>query len=150
MPPCQLRRAVAQAAHEPMQARKRQRRILADGDVGQRVEPRAPLRRIGRRDRLLANARRARMPFSRRVTRKQAAVMHAIEQVRRGVGRAAPVVAHDAVREVRVDVARMHFAALADECEHRRARARRDGLQPRARDARMHQRVDADAARSRS
>jgi hypothetical protein len=72
---------------------------------------------------------------------QQAAVVQAVEQVRRRIRRAAPVVANRPVREVRVDVARMRFAALADEFEHGlRAPARR-GSPPRSRDARVHQRV---------
>ena len=49
---------------------------------------------------------------------KQALVVHRLEQVRRRARRAAPVVAHDAMGELRVDLPRVHLAAFADEREH--------------------------------
>jgi hypothetical protein len=70
---------------------------------------------------------------------QQAAVMHAVEQLRAGVRRAAEPVGDLAVREVRVDVARMHRAARRDEVAHR-VRLLPARRRPRhARRARMHQ-----------
>jgi hypothetical protein len=67
--------------------------------------------------------------------------MHAVEQMRRRVRRATPVVANRPVRKVRIDVAWVRFAARPHEREHcvRTPRLRR--APARAGDARMHQRV---------
>jgi hypothetical protein len=71
---------------------------------------------------------------------QQAAVVHAVEQVRRRQPGAAPGVDAAAVREVGLDVARMRWAVRADELEHVGRfpfRRRRPRLRHRAR---MHQR----------
>jgi hypothetical protein len=66
--------------------------------------------------------------------------MHRVEQVRRRVGAAAPGIDDRAVREVSVDVARVHVAALANEVDQGlRARlARSAPCRPHG--ARMHER----------
>ncbi len=71
---------------------------------------------------------------------QQAAVVHAVQQVRTGIAGAAPVVGHPAMRERLVNLARMHAAAFAHEGQHVRRAAL--GLSvPRAPGhARMHQR----------
>src|SRR4029077_21269781 len=48
---------------------------------------------------------------------RQAAIVHRVQKMRAGVRRAAPVVAHRAVREMIIDLARMCAAAFADELE---------------------------------
>ncbi len=67
--------------------------------------------------------------------------MHAVEHVRRGVRRAAPIIDDAAVREMRVDVARMHLAALAHELEHGLRALHARGAPARAGGARVHQRM---------
>jgi hypothetical protein len=75
---------------------------------------------------------------------QQAAVVHAVEQLRAGVAAEPPNQLRGlAVREVRVDLARVHHAALAHELQHR-LRLRPARLRPRrARRARVHQRCVA-------
>ena len=73
---------------------------------------------------------------------QQAAVVHVVEQMRRRARRAAPVVRHRAVGEVRVHFARVHGAALADELEQRLRPSSGAPVGPaRLLRARMHQRV---------
>ena len=67
--------------------------------------------------------------------------MHDVEQLRARVRRAAEPVGHLAVREMRVHLARMHGAAFADECQHRRRLLGARRGPDRARRARMHQLV---------
>ena len=116
-----LRHRVAQSADQQRQARAGQRRVLANDHVDQRVDARRRARRVAR----AGPGSCARVDADACVApddAQQPAVVHRIEQMRRRVRGAAPVVGHRAVREVRVDLARVHRAALAHELEQRRAR----------------------------
>src|SRR5206468_7912636 len=77
------------------------------------------------------------------------AVMHRLEQMRRGVRRTAPVVRHSAVRKVVIDLARVDGAALEYELEEELRplpACRRPGPTTLGGNAgvgaRMHQRLD--------
>ena len=109
-----LRSAVAQARDHVAEAQARQRRVERDDDVDQRVDPRRAL-----------GASRRRIPvLVRRVEpdpglaphhAQRAVIVQQVEVMRRRARRSAPVVGDAAAREMRVDVARMDGAAVADE-----------------------------------
>ena len=67
--------------------------------------------------------------------------MHAFEQLRRRIGRTAEPVLHLAVREVRIDVARVHRPAFTHELKHRVGLLPTRGRPLGARRSRVHQRV---------
>ena len=135
-----VRSGIAQAADDERQARGGNRRVERHDGVDEAVEPQPPrrgafgagtvcLRRVDA-DAALAPAHA-----------KQALVVHQLEHVRRRARGSAPVVGDRAVREVRVDLARMHRAALAHELEDRPGALVGGGRRDRR--ARMHQRLHA-------
>ena len=135
-----LRRGQAQPVHELAQRARRQRCIGRDDEVDHRVHARADLRAVAHYRPRLACGVHARAGVASRHA-QQSAVVHAVEQLGAGVARAAEPVGHLAVLEMRVDLARVHGAAFAHECQHRVGLVAR-GLRPaRPRLARMHQRV---------
>ncbi len=131
--------AIAQQAHQVGQAGGRQRCVLAHHQVDQRGG--APGagggavvgRRVGDG---LVDARAAVTALDA----QQAAVVHAVEQLRAGAARAAPVVLHASVREMLLHLARMHGAALAHEGQHLGGLALCLGIPGLAGLARVHQR----------
>ena len=139
-PSAQMRRAVAEQVGQVAEARCRQRRVLAQHQLEQRR------RALGARGRgsssaggcvdRLVDAGAVLAPRDA----QQAAVVHAVEQVRRRQAGAAPGVGDAAVREVRLDDARMGRAVLADEGEHLVRLALRRRRPTCAGRARMHQR----------
>ena len=87
----------------------RQRRVLADDHIDQRVV--SQLRILMRGGRFARSVQTN--PTLAPRNPQQAVVVHRVEQLRRRVRRAAEPVLHLAVREVRIDLARVHDAAFA-------------------------------------
>jgi hypothetical protein len=135
-----LRRGQAQAMHQLAQRGRGQRGVLGDDQVDQHVHARADLGLVGQHRPRLARGVDARAGVAP-CHAQQAAVVHRVEQLGRGVARAAEPVDDLAVVEVRVDLARMHGAALAHESEHRVGLGLARLAPAQARLARMHQRV---------
>ncbi|MGF6525068.1 hypothetical protein ABID77_000345 [Variovorax sp. PvP013] len=141
MPARQVRRAVAdEQPHQVGQAGGRQGRVLAHHQIDQRGGPlRAALGTVihgGRMGHRLVDPRAAvASPHP-----QQAAVVQAVEEVRTGVARAAPVVRHAAVGEMPLDLARMHRAPLAHEVQDLDRLASRVVVPGPGGFARMHQR----------
>jgi hypothetical protein len=111
-----LRRGITQPGDQTGQAGGRQRRVFLHDHIDERIEPGAPRGGIERAVVVFVRGIQANATIAPRHP-QQAAVVHAIEQVRGRVRRAAPGVDGAAVREVRVDLARVHRAALAHESE---------------------------------
>ena len=107
-----LRDGVAQPLDEPVEARRRERRVLVDDHVDERVE----------RARRAAASRAGGVVLVRGVDAdarvaphhaQQPAVVHLVEQMGGRARRAAPVVGHGAELEMLVHLAWVHFAAVA-------------------------------------
>ena len=110
--------ATAQVAEQLAERGRRQRRVGVDQQVDQRVVAGLGFGAVDRRRGGLARRVDAHAGVAPRDA-QQAAVVHAVEQLGRSPARAAEPVAHAAVREVRVDLGRVHGAALAHEVQHR-------------------------------
>jgi hypothetical protein len=125
-------------ADQLAQRRQRQRRVLVHDQIDERVHARIRGGRIGHARIAFACCVDACAAVAPRDP-QQAAVVHAVEQLGARVRRATEPVAHLAMREMRVHLARVHGAALGDEGEHRMGLLPARGAPRGARRARMHQ-----------
>ncbi len=127
-------------AQQLTQAGRRQRRVLGYHQVHQRVHARFTGRAvIGRGPGITCGVDTHPAVAPRHA--QQAAVVQAVEQFGAGIRRTAKPVAHLAMREIRVHLARVHGALRAHEFKHRLC-LRPARLGPHgARYARMHQRL---------
>src|SRR5262245_50340190 len=135
-----VRHCVAQSSDQHRQAERGEWRVGPGDHVDQRVEVRAAGGGVVRDRPVFVRGvdADARVPAR---DAQQSAVVHRVEQMGGGVRGATPVVGDSPVREMAIDIARMHGSARAHEVEQRAHAAALSGPPGCGSAARVHQRL---------